>query len=126
MFFWIRRLCTSPRAASESELSEKAKKILLDPENVRLVSSASILEIAIKSAKGLLAMTREQTIQAVADLRLTIIPFQACHAYRMFDLKLHHKDPFDRMLIATALSEDVPLMSGDLAFKSYKGLLTIW
>lgn len=44
----------------------------------------------------------------------------------MFDLPLHHRDPFDRMLIATALSEDVPIVSLDSEFKAYWGLKVIF
>jgi PIN domain nuclease of toxin-antitoxin system len=43
----------------------------------------------------------------------------------MFELPLHHRDPFDRMLIATALSEGVPIISQDGEFKSYRGLKVI-
>jgi PIN domain nuclease of toxin-antitoxin system len=43
----------------------------------------------------------------------------------MFDLPLHHRDPFDRMLIATALSEAVPIITADVEFKGYRGLKVI-
>ena len=112
--------------ASESRLSEKVRKLLLDPDNERLMSAATLLEIAVKNAKGFLAMTREQTVQATADLRLTVLPLYPAHAYRFFDLPWHHKDPFDRMLIATALHENVPILSADREFKRYKGLTVIW
>jgi PIN domain nuclease of toxin-antitoxin system len=64
--------------------------------------------------------------QAVQDLGLTVIAFEPPHAYRLFSLPMHHGDPFDRMIIATALVEDVPLIGGDRQFAHYKGLQAIW
>lgn len=55
-----------------------------------------------------------------------ILPFTLQHAYRLFSLPLHHRDPFDRMLIATALVEDIPLAGSDKEFKKYRGLRVIW
>jgi PIN domain nuclease of toxin-antitoxin system len=54
-----------------------------------------------------------------------LIPFEPRHAIRMFDLPLHHRDPFDRMLIATALSEGVPIITDDKEFNAYRGLKVI-
>jgi PIN domain nuclease of toxin-antitoxin system len=55
-----------------------------------------------------------------------MLPFTPQHAYRLFSLPLHHRDPFDRMLIATALAEEIPLIGSDRLFKMYKGLKVIW
>ncbi|MBV9267744.1 MAG: hypothetical protein JO061_16365 [Acidobacteriaceae bacterium] len=60
------------------------------------------------------------------DLHLTIVPLTAFHAYRTFGLPRHHNDPFDRLLIATALKEDVPRVATDREFKKYRGLRVIW
>ena len=57
---------------------------------------------------------------------LVNIPYTARHAMQLFDLPLHHYDPFDRMLIATALVEGVPVVTGDREFKRYRGLSVIW
>jgi len=48
------------------------------------------------------------------------------HALRLYGLPRHLRDPFDRMLIATALAEDIPLIRSDRQFKRYKGLKVIW
>lgn len=64
--------------------------------------------------------------EAVRDIRISILPFDAQHAYRMFSLPLHHRDPFDRMIIATALKEKLPIVTGDRVFRRYKGLNLIW
>ncbi|MDQ2949692.1 MAG: type II toxin-antitoxin system VapC family toxin [Acidobacteriota bacterium] len=82
-------------------------------------------EVAIKTRIGKLAITGEQTRIGIADMRLTVLPYTTAHAMQMFDLPLHHGDPFDRMLIATALAEDLPILSGDALFREYKGLHVI-
>jgi PIN domain nuclease of toxin-antitoxin system len=64
--------------------------------------------------------------QAIRDLAVQVIPFGAAHAFRRYDLPQHHCDPFDRMLIATALTEGIPLAGSDRLFKKYKGLQVIW
>ena len=72
-----------------------------------------------------MAINGEQTRIAITDMRLTVLPYTTVHAMQMFDLPLHHGDPFDRMLIATALTEDLPILSADAFFREYKGLRVI-
>ena len=71
-------------------------------------------------------MLENEVRQAARDLRLTTLPFSTEHAYTLFRLPMHHRDPFDRMLIATALTEKIPIISGDRNFKKYRGLKVIW
>jgi len=104
-----------------AELPKKVREIIEDPETERFFSAGSIMEVAIKSV-----LSEAHMRQAAADLRLTIIPFEPPHAYRLFSLPWHHRDPFDRMLIATALAEKLPVVSGDRVFKRYKGLSVLW
>ncbi|HEY6990613.1 MAG TPA: type II toxin-antitoxin system VapC family toxin [Bryobacteraceae bacterium] len=106
-------------------LSSRARKIVEDDDNDLLISAISIAEIAIKSTINKLEINASDTVKAAEDLRLIMIPFEPRYAIRMFDLPLHHRDPFDRMLIATALSEDIPIVSGDTEFKRYRGLRVI-
>lgn len=105
-------------------LSKRVQTLLADPETVRLLSAASLIEIAIKSHK--LNMPEHLVRQAAADLHVTVIPFTAEHAYKLFSLPPHHRDPFDRMIIATALAEGVPVVGGDQMFKKYRGVKAIW
>jgi PIN domain nuclease of toxin-antitoxin system len=107
-------------------LSPRARKIVEDNDNDLLFSAASIVEIATKAIINKLEINASDTSKAVEDLRLIVIPFEPRHAMRMFDLPLHHRDPFDRMLIATALSEDVPIVSSDSEFKKYRRLRVIF
>jgi PIN domain nuclease of toxin-antitoxin system len=103
-------------------LSLKARKIMEDDEIERVLSAVSITEIAVKTKLGKLELSSAIVMQSIADMRLTLLPFTAKHALRMFDLPLHHYDPFDRMLIATALVENLPILSADRAFAEYSDL----
>lgn len=107
-------------------LPGKVRQLLSDPAVERLVSTASLLEIAIKNTLGKIQMNEGQVSQAAQDLAVTIFPVNAQHALRVFRLPPHHRDPFDRVIIATALVESVPLLSGDRLFRRYAGLTVIW
>jgi PIN domain nuclease of toxin-antitoxin system len=104
----------------------KVRRLLEDPETVRLVSPVSFNEIAIKANKGLTPLTQQHIERLISDLALTVLPLTAEHSFRLFGLPAHHADPFDRMLIATALAEDIPIVASDREFKRYKGLRVIW
>jgi PIN domain nuclease of toxin-antitoxin system len=104
----------------------RVQRLLEDPETVRFISPVSFSEIAMKSNKGLTPLTREHLEGLVFDLDLTVLPLTAGHAFRLFGLPVHHSDPFDRLLIATALEEDIPVVAKDAEFRKYKGLRTIW
>ncbi|MGI9072335.1 MAG: type II toxin-antitoxin system VapC family toxin [Bryobacteraceae bacterium] len=103
----------------------QARKLIEDENSDLLFSAVSITEIAIKASIKKLGITASDVSKAVEDLRLILIPFEPRHATRMFDLPLHHRDPFDRMLIATALSEAVPIITEDVEFKGYRGVKVI-
>jgi PIN domain nuclease of toxin-antitoxin system len=107
-------------------LSKKVMALLVDEDTERLVSATTVMEIAIKNGTGKLIMGETEMRQAAADLRLTLLPFTPQHAYRLFALPLHHRDPFDRMITAAALVEGIPLLGADREFKKYKGLKLIW
>jgi PIN domain nuclease of toxin-antitoxin system len=105
-----------------TKLSRTAEAILLDPNNVRLLSPASYWEMAIKVALGKLPLTmpyRPWMEKAIADLRLEILPITLDHAEWVATLPFHHKDPFDRMLAAQSLVGGVALLSGDVVFDAY-------
>lgn len=111
---------------TELQFSQRVQRLLADPETDRLLSVTSVMEVAIKAEKGLTQLRREHVERAVADLRLTMLSFTAAHAYRLFSLPAHHRDPFDRMLIATALTEGIPIVSNDRHVRRYRGLRIIW
>jgi len=113
-------------AAIGQPFSKRVQALLGNPENELLLSSTSIFEIALKHTRGKVDMPEALVQQAMRDLGITVISFAPRHAYRLFSLPMHHGDPFDRMIIATALVENVPLIGGDRQFARYKGLRTIW
>lgn len=115
-------------AAGVSRLTftPKVQHLLADPETVRMISPVSFCEIAVKANKGLTPLTRAHIAGLIFDLDLTVLPLSAEHTFRLFGLPAHHSDPFDRLLIATALVENIPFVARDREFDEYKGLRVIW
>ena len=107
-------------------LSKRAAAALQNLENVLELSAISITEIAIKASLGKLRLTAAMARQAIQDLDIRILPYTGEHALRLFELPLHHGDPFDRQIIAQALSEKIPVVTPDEKFRLYGGLRTIW
>ena len=93
---------------------------------VREISVISLSEIAIKQTRGKLTFGKRDVAQGIADLQLRILPYSAEHAFALYDLPMHHPDPFDRQIIAQALAEQIAVITSDSAFKLYKGLDVIW
>ncbi len=111
---------------SPDRLSHRALSILKNPDNVRELSSVSLTEIAIKTTLGKLRFSADIARQAVDDMDIHILPFTAQHAYRLFELPAHHRDPFDRQIIAQSLSENIPIVTSDEKFKAYQEIKIIW
>jgi len=111
---------------SPRRLSTRVAAVLKNPGNVRELSSVSLTEIAIKTTLGKLNISAKDARQAIEDMAIRILPFTAEHAFRLFELPAHHRDPFDRQIIAQAFSEDVPVVTSDDKFTLYKGLRLIW
>ena len=108
------------------KLPIKARRALLDPENTRELSAASVSEIALKAARRRLDITEKQVRQGLNLLNADILPVRPEHVLRLFQLPLQHSDPIDRILIAIALVEDIPIIGGDRLFTRYAGLKVIW
>jgi len=108
------------------KISRAAMAALQSDDAVREISAISLSEIAFKQARGKLTFSREDVATGVADLRLRVLPYTEGHALRLFDLPLHHPDPFDRQIIAQALTENIAVATPDREFRLYKGLKTIW
>ena len=107
-------------------LSKRAYSALKDADDIRELSSVSLVEIAIKNTQGKLKMPAETVRQAMQDMMVRVLPFAEGHAYRLFELPLHHRDPFDRQIVAQALSENIPLVTPDERLRKYQGLKVIW
>ena len=111
---------------SPERLSSRAMSALDNTKAVREISSISLSEIAIKLAAGKIGLRKVDVLDGIADLRLHVLSYAVEHAVRLFELPVHHSDPFDRQIIAQALAEDVPVVTSDRAFSLYEGLRVIW
>ena len=114
--------------AADPRLSPRARQRIADPATEVLISAASGWEIAIKAALGTLTLqhTPEDLIRReVAANGLHELPVEMRHATRVYDLPPLHKDPFDRLLIAQALVENLPILTNDPQFKKY-GVAVDW
>ena len=109
--------------ANEPErLSASARDAVSDPANVLLLSSVSVYELAqkvslakLEFAKGLSDFLQESRDEfGIVELPLTVR-----HALRAQEMHWHHRDPFDRLLIAQALAEDVAIVTSDRLFAAY-------
>ena len=107
-------------------LSRKARTVMRDPANQRELSVISLAEIAMKNAAGKLNLSREDAMEALSRLQVSMLPYAEAQVFELMTLPVHHRDPFDRMLITQALAEDVPVMTCDKEFRKYKGLEVIW
>jgi PIN domain nuclease of toxin-antitoxin system len=105
-----------------TKLGPAATTILLDPSHDLLVSAATIWELAIKVGLGKLTLSqpyRSWMNQALADLGATILPISVDHADAQASLPYHHRDPFDRLLIAQAIVEGMAIVGADSTFDHY-------
>jgi PIN domain nuclease of toxin-antitoxin system len=103
-------------------LSVQAREIILNATNV-FVSAASIWEIAIKTRLGRLEGDPKEFVASIEQSGFKELAISARHAAMVHDLPLHHRDPFDRLLIAQALSEPLRLLTADKALSQYSDLI---
>ncbi len=111
---------------SPERLTKRTTAALEAVDNVLEMSAVSLSEIAIKMARGKLRLSGDSARKALEDLDIRILPYTADHAFFLFELPLHHSDPFDRQIIAQALAEKIPVVTPDQKFSLYKGLKVIW
>lgn len=100
------------------EIADEAAERIADPQTVVAVSAASIWEAAIKQAAGKLRPP-ESLAHAASREGFEPISITFDHAERAGRLPLHHRDPFDRMLIAQAIIEGLTIVTRDPAFNAY-------
>ncbi len=100
-------------------LSEKATETIADGNNLVLISAAVVWEIRIKEALGKLEIP--SNFQRVLERQpFEMLAITAEHAHAVGDLPAHHRDPFDRMLIAQAKAERLTIVTRDAIIKQYK------
>jgi PIN domain nuclease of toxin-antitoxin system len=108
--------------AAPERIAAPALQVLADPEHTLLLSSVSAAEIAIKHSTGKLTLPLPPQAYVLSRMELQGVEplaFEHDHALRLADLPMHHRDPFDRMLIAQAQLEAVTVATADAAFAAY-------
>jgi len=108
--------------AGSANLSPTARMLIEDPDNQPLLSMASLWEMAIKLSIGKLSLGEPFETLIPEQMRLNgieLLQIEMAHVVVVARLPFHHRDPFDRLLIAQAMVEQIPIVSGDPAFDSY-------
>ncbi len=112
----------------QSHLSARSLQALMNNDNTVTLSVASIWEMTIKLKIGKLSVVgdlKDIVQQQVQVNRIQLLAISSVHALKTLDLPLHHRDPFDRMLIAQALSEEMTLITTDASMTAY-GVNVLW
>jgi len=110
-----------------SKLPINVKNIMNNDDNELFLSVATLWEMTIKMSIEKLKLSRN--ITEIVNLSLEngfkILPIETKHLISLFGLKYIHRDPFDRMIIAQSISENIPVISSDGIFKEYP-MQVIW
>ncbi|HLO20354.1 MAG TPA: type II toxin-antitoxin system VapC family toxin [Sphingomicrobium sp.] len=109
-------------------LGRRARAEVSNPDNEVFVSIASCWELAIKLSLGKLRLT--QGLERFIPEQLTrngfgLLGMEFRHVARVADLPFHHRDPFDRVLVAQALQDELAIVSADRMFRKY-GVTVVW
>jgi len=105
-------------------LGAAARNAIGDPANEVLISIAALWELMIKASSGKLNLPADLETM-VTRQRFSVLPISFVHLRRTGTLPRVHRDPFDRMMIAQALAEGIPIATGDPVFAAY-GVQIVW
>ena len=115
----------------DSQLSQNAKKLIEDPKNEVFVSMTSFFEMTIKLKLG--KLTLKKSLEGIYEdtllASILILPILEQHIFEYQNIPIveNHKDPFDKLIIATAMVEDLEIITTDSKFVLYQDLVkTIW
>ena len=106
--------------AGDRRVTRRARSVFLDPTHEKFLSMASAWEIAIKQSLGKLKLAASEIIQT--EMRHNAISFldiRFSHVTQVGTMAMHHRDPFDRLIIAQAQIEGLPVLGADRAFDRY-------
>ena len=112
----------------DSQLSVHARKLIEDEENELFISVASLWEMAIKFSIGKLTLAKpfeEMFPEQLEQNGIEILAIDVVHLKTLCALPFHHRDPFDRLIIAQVLSEEVSIIGMDSVFGEY-GVAMEW
>jgi PIN domain nuclease of toxin-antitoxin system len=114
--------------SGDARLSGAARSAIEDLDNERLCSIASLWEIAIKTSLGKLPLAKDFAVifpSELLDNDIQLLPISPGHLHRVATLPFHHRDPFDRLLVAQAMMDDLVLVSRDSLLDAY-GVQRYW
>ena len=109
-------------AGNEAKLSAKAKKLVLNPESELFCSIASLWELSIKISLQKLSLpcTLAKFVEEeILGNNINFLAIKPTHTYTLSNLPFHHRDPFDRLLIAQAMRESLHVVTADSQFAAY-------
>lgn len=112
----------------DPKLSEKVKSLFLDEDNDIAISMASIWEMAIKISLNKLKIPgplAEFVAEHIKGNKINILPIELNHIYHLENLPFFHRDPFDRLIIAQAMAENMSILGQDEVFDQYS-INRIW
>ncbi len=114
----------------DPRLSLRVRTIISEGANEAFLSAASGWEIAVKAGLGRLRQLPEDNLERFISEQLALnailsLPVRMSHALRVYTLPLHHRDPFDRMLVAQSQLEDLPVITADPIIARYP-VKVIW
>jgi len=104
-----------------SNLAPRQRELVVNSDNEVLVSIASLWEIAAKTSIGKLTISRSMTeiLKQLATQSIEILSIEPAHVLQVAKLPLHHRDPFDRMIIAQSKVGFLPVLTHDRTFLDY-------
>lgn len=108
----------------DPSLSTDARAIISAATEV-FVSAATLWEIAIKSSTGKLDVNAERLVERISEAGLSELPVTFKHGIASGKLPFHHRDPFDRLLVAQAITEPMNFLTADPQLKSYSELVKL-
>lgn len=108
-------------SSNSRELSPRVRELIEDSRNTAYISMGSLWEISIKVSIGKprISAPLEELLLEITENGIEILPISFDHILRSSQLPFHHRDPFDRLLVAQALSEQMQLLSADTIFDYY-------
>ncbi|MBE0467765.1 MAG: type II toxin-antitoxin system VapC family toxin [Candidatus Desulforudis sp.] len=114
----------------DPRLSSRVRTIISEGTNEIFLSAASGWEIAIKAGLGRLQQLQEDNLERFISEQLALnailsLPIRMSHALHVYSLPLHHRDPFDRMLVAQSQLDDLPVITADPLIARYP-VKVIW
>ena len=113
---------------AEAALNKSVRGLIEDEANIKFLSMASVWEMAIKHGIGKLPLTlpfAEFMRRQIEDSSIVLLPISLEHLIQVSSLPMHHRDPFDRLIIAQSLMENMAVVSADAAFDGY-GVTRLW